>query len=163
MRAKKISGVNLDVIELDERLRQALRQQGYHVVGNDFLTHKGTQYDRIIMNPPFSKKGGPEPQSVMHIKHAYSMLKPGGKMAAILPDWIFRANKGRLQIDIIQWLKDETGVHTTYALARGTFDNDESSTQVPTRILLISKPGIAKKGKKQSKRTKFGNSLDLMA
>jgi 16S rRNA G1207 methylase RsmC len=36
------------------------------------------QFDRIVMNPPFGHGSDFD-----HIKHAYQMLKPGGRLVAI--------------------------------------------------------------------------------
>lgn len=158
---RKIPGVNLDVVEYDPKLARALAAQDYHVVGNDFMAYRGQLYDRIIMNPPFSSKHS-EPQSIAHVKHAYSMLKPGGRLAAIVPAWMF-SGKGSQSKSFLDWLKNDTGHFATHSLDPGTFDNDESSTRVPTRIVVINKPAAARSGKKQSKRTRFAGHLDLIA
>jgi len=46
----------------------------------DFLTCNGDlgQFDRILMNPPFANG-----QDIAHIRHALTMLKPGGRLVAI--------------------------------------------------------------------------------
>ena len=36
-------------------------------------------FDRIVMNPPFSRD-----QDARHVNHAFSFLKPGGKLVAIV-------------------------------------------------------------------------------
>ncbi len=140
----KHDGICLDVVELDPELRRFLRGKGYNVVGSDFMAYRGRQYDRIIMNPPFSKIGQDQAQSVLHVRHAYSLLKPGGKLAAIVPEWLFHTRgKGRKPREFNDWLQNNTGGFTTCPLEAGTFDNEESRTPVLTRILLIEKPETA--------------------
>lgn len=48
------------------------------IVNMDFLEYKSTAFDRIVMNPPFSKS-----QDVKHILHAYSMLKIWGILVSV--------------------------------------------------------------------------------
>lgn len=51
-----------------------------HVHGIDFLTYERgrCKFDKIIMNPPFENAA-----DIKHIKHALTMLKPGGMLVAI--------------------------------------------------------------------------------
>lgn len=70
----------LDAIEINSQLCGILGAKGHHHQQYDFLEWKGTKYDRIIMNPPFERK-----QGISHIQHAYSLLRPGGRIVAILP------------------------------------------------------------------------------
>ena len=44
----------------------------------NFLSYKMRWFDRIIMNPPFSKS-----QDAKHIIHAYSLLKDGGVLVSV--------------------------------------------------------------------------------
>lgn len=70
---------NVDVIELDDNRRSMLREQGFNVIGDDFLAYNGAnKYDAIYMNPPFT---GAE----KHIEKAFSLLEEGGEMVAVLP------------------------------------------------------------------------------
>lgn len=45
----------------------------------DFLKYNRVQYDRIVMNPPFSNL-----QDIDHIMHAYSLLNPRGRLVAVV-------------------------------------------------------------------------------
>jgi hypothetical protein len=70
--------------ELREDNRRVLAGKGYHVNANDFMEvippHLETLgYDAVVMNPPFSKQ-----QDIDHVLHAYEMLRPGGKLVAIM-------------------------------------------------------------------------------
>ena len=45
----------------------------------DFLQVEEVSYDVIFMNPPFEKH-----QDIEHVLHAYSLLKKGGRLVAIM-------------------------------------------------------------------------------
>lgn len=54
---------------------------GYSVHEGDFLQWEpGRTWDRIVLNPPYSKGRAEE-----HLKKAISLMAPGGKLTAILP------------------------------------------------------------------------------
>jgi len=55
-----------DCIELNERNRKHLQQNGFNLVGDDFLSFDN-KYDVIVANPPFTKQ-----QDIDHVLH---MLK----------------------------------------------------------------------------------------
>lgn len=56
-----------------------LASLGVQILGDDFTELDTTlRFDAVIMNPPFSRR-----QDVRHITKAMSMLKPGGRLAAI--------------------------------------------------------------------------------
>ena len=68
----------VECIELDPNLQAILRDQGYNVIGDDFLTHDTyTSYDLIIMNPPFS-------DGAKHLLKALDLCKHGGQVCCIL-------------------------------------------------------------------------------
>jgi hypothetical protein len=75
---------NLDVIEITSDRRRYLQLLGFNVLEtNNFLNlipSKENQYDKIIMNPPYSKK-----QAFKHVVHAYRLLAPGGRIVALMP------------------------------------------------------------------------------
>ena len=59
-----------------------LKADGFKdVIQADFmdLDFGVTQFDRVIMNPPFSRK-----QDIRHVTKAYSLLKKGGRLVAIM-------------------------------------------------------------------------------
>lgn len=120
-----------DVIEIVPTLREILDAKGHNLVASDFLEYKGKQYDRIIMNPPFEKG-----QDIDHVRHAYELLKPGGRIVAIMSEGpFFRGDKKATAFR--EWL-DEIG--TSEKLPEGSFKTAERSTGVNTRIVVIDKP-----------------------
>lgn len=70
---------NTKALEISALHCEILKAQGYDVEQGDFLAHKG-EYDRILMNPPFS-----EGRAKAHVLHAIGLLAKGGKLVAIAP------------------------------------------------------------------------------
>jgi protein-L-isoaspartate O-methyltransferase len=73
----------LYIVEREPTHHQALERAGYRppqLICADFLTTTAlpAPFDRIVMNPPFEQK-----QDVAHVTHAYELLAPGGRLAAI--------------------------------------------------------------------------------
>jgi 16S rRNA A1518/A1519 N6-dimethyltransferase RsmA/KsgA/DIM1 with predicted DNA glycosylase/AP lyase activity len=70
-------------VEFNHSLAATLAAQFPHVSVRqaDFLQCNGDlgKFDRIVMNPPFAKG-----QDIEHVQHALHMLKPGGRLVAIM-------------------------------------------------------------------------------
>ena len=118
---------NVDVCEQMYSYSELLTLKGFNVVGSDFLKYENNNYyDSIIMNPPFSTE-----QS--HIKHAYDLLKTGGKLIAITsPHWTFANDKSSKEFR--QWFENLNG-EIVEELESGTFE----MTQVRSNIIVINK------------------------
>lgn len=72
-------------IELSELHCKILESKGFDVTKGDFLSLAGladddTRFDRIVMNPPFS-----EGRWKAHLEAAFGLLKPEGRLVAVLP------------------------------------------------------------------------------
>jgi len=111
--------------------------------GVDFLEYSGkngigTQYDRILMNPPFT--GG---QDIDHVRHAYDLLKPKGRLVAIMSSGAFDRSDAKAK-SFQSWLDAEDGVYVAAneKLPRGTFK--ESGTDVAARLIVLDKPAVTK-------------------
>lgn len=78
-RRAAIEESDVDCIELDQNLRAILKDKGFRVVHDDFLTFRTyKRYDLILMNPPFDR--GEE-----HLHKALSLLeRNGGTVVCIL-------------------------------------------------------------------------------
>jgi len=95
------------------------------------------QYDRIVMNPPFSNG-----QDAEHIQHAYELLKPGGKLVAIAGEGIFFRNDAKAMA-FREWLDQVGG--TSEKLPEGTFKDSSlmATTGANTRMVVVEKAGGA--------------------
>lgn len=91
-------------------------------------------YDRIIMNPPFGDR-----RDAVHVQHAYELLKPGGRMVAIMGEGVFFGQDKKAQ-EFRTWL-DERGA-TDEKLEEGTFLDPSLpvNTGVNARMVVIDKP-----------------------
>ncbi len=70
-------------IELSQLHAEILSSKGYQVERGDFIKLAAShynQFDRVIMNPPFS-----EGRALHHIEEAIKCLKPGGRLVAVAP------------------------------------------------------------------------------
>jgi len=88
------------------------------------------EFDIIIMNPPFSNNQAPK-----HILHAWSMLKSGGVLGAIIPPTCeTREQKVYLE------LQEKVMVHKKWSqeLPEGTFK--EAGTTIKTVMFVAVKP-----------------------
>ncbi len=131
--AAKAAGAEVNVVEMGGQLREILSEKGYNLVGDDFLEYQaGEQYDRIVMNPPFSKD-----QDIAHVSHAYGQLKPGGRLVAIVSSMAGdRANTRNRQFR--EWLDNLDAVEQL--LPEGAFLSSMNQTGVNTKMLVIDKP-----------------------
>jgi len=121
---------NLEVVEYQYEMREYLSKRGLNVVGEDFF-EVTKLYDRIVMNPPFEKG-----QDITHVMHAYSLLKPGGKVVAIMSGGVFgRQDK---QAKAFREFLIEVGGWEEKLPAQ-SFKESDRSTGVSTRLVVIDK------------------------
>ncbi|MFC1960003.1 methyltransferase [Chloroflexota bacterium] len=120
----------LDVCEVSADLREILELKEHNLVAWDCLELAGATYDTILMNPPFENF-----QDIEHVRHAFSLLKPGGRVVAIMGEGVF-FRRGRKPEDFRVWL-DEVGWEAEQ-LPGGTFKT--SGTGVASRIVVLDKP-----------------------
>jgi hypothetical protein len=155
--AMEHGNVELLCNELSFRLVELLTLKGYLTCDADFMTFgpppEGESWDRIIMNPPFE-----DSQDIEHVQHAYKLLKPGGRLVALMsPGGWFRQDKKAQAFRA--WLQDiadgdycdatgralagfradDTERARVYALPEGSFKS--SGTGVSVRMLVIDKSG----------------------
>lgn len=119
-------------IEKNYTLSDVLAAKGHAVEFGDFLEHRG-MYDRIVMNPPFENG-----QDIDHVRHAYSLLQPGGLVVAVMSTGPFfredtKAKSFRTWLEdvdaAVEWLPDDA------------FKGREAfrQTGVRTRLVTITK------------------------
>jgi hypothetical protein len=91
-------------------------------------------YDRILMNPPFSDR-----RDAQHVQHAYELLRPGGRLVALMGEGVFFGRDQKAQ-DFRAWLDAIGG--TSEKLDEGTFTDPSLpvNTGVNARMVVIDKP-----------------------
>jgi hypothetical protein len=98
------SGIEFDIdcIELNQELRNQLKQKGYNVVGVDFFKFDTKKrYDYIIACPNFKDN-----IDVEHIIHMYKFLKMGGSIVSLThPAWTIQNSE--CQVKFRKWLEDK--------------------------------------------------------
>jgi predicted RNA methylase len=124
---------NLIAIEHDSTLCTSLIKNfpKVNVHCFDFLdvTNEVGKVDKILMNPPF-KHGA----DIDHIRHAFSLLKEGGRLVAVCCEGpFFRQDKKSKAFR--QFLEDNDA--TDFKLPEGSFKS--SGTMVSTRMVIIDK------------------------
>ena len=130
-------GAEVDAVEMAGDLREILQEKGYNLIGHDFMSVPADPvYDRVLMNPPFSND-----QDIQHVSHAYKMLKPGGRLVAIVSSMAGdRQNKRNKAFR--EWL-DELDAEEQ-SVAANAFTSSLNPTGVNTKILVIDKPDAGK-------------------
>lgn len=126
-------GTEPDVIEPYSSLRSILQAKKHNLIGSDFLDEKGG-YDRIVMNPPFERR-----QDVDHVRNAYELLKPGGRIVAIMSEGTFFGSDKKAA-GFREWLDEHNG--TEEKLPEGSFTGKDAMRQtgVAARMVVIDKP-----------------------
>jgi hypothetical protein len=120
----------VDCVELDPERAATLRDLGLCVHEGDFLAYQTKGYDRVLMNPPFTAAGDALVY-VAHIRHAFSLLRPGGRLVAIAPGGFdFRDHK---RVAEFRAFVDATG--GWQGLPHGTFT--ASGTEISTVMLWM--------------------------
>lgn len=125
-----------DCIEQSEARCISLHAHGFKATCADFLTlclsgdHRW--YDRIIMNPPFSKQ-----QDVDHVTHAFRRwLMPGGRLVAIMSAGVtFRENR-----KTVVFRDDVLDAYSGMLEENPPASFRSSGTSVSTVTVVIDKP-----------------------
>lgn len=131
--AARVAGAQVDTVEISPKLQQILEAKGHHIVGSDFMQFRPEhQYDRIVMNPPFGDR-----MDAAHVRRAYDMLKPGGRLVAITGEGI-HFGKDRAAAEFRDWLEEHGGV--AEKLPEGSFKSAFRPTGVATRLVVVDKP-----------------------
>lgn len=118
----------LTCIEIYQPLAEALKLKGFNTLNEDFLQHTG-QYDRIIMNPPFENN-----QDVDHVLHAWNLLKPGGRIVAIMA-----GNKEKQMKKVQDFMEFVDANGQWYQNPAGSFESAFRPTGVNTITVILDK------------------------
>jgi len=122
---------SLTVIELDESNARHLEgKYSLSIIGQDFLAwNVKKRFDRIVMNPPFSKK-----QDMKHILKAWELLKPKGILVSILSPSPFYCND-KLSQEFREFLDENNAAIKDFE--EGEFK--ESGTTIRTKCIKVIK------------------------
>ncbi|WP_246839472.1 methyltransferase [Leptospira licerasiae] len=128
------TGIEPDTIEMNSSLREILTEKNHKLVGWNFLEYEDKTYDRIIMNPPFENG-----QDIEHVRHAYDLLNPGGRLVAIVSEGPFYRSDTKART-FRDWLLENGGY--SEQLPENSFSGKDSfrQTSVRTRLVVMDKP-----------------------
>lgn len=129
------SGAVVDCIERDPGYAAVLADTGVArtVQVADFLTAPTeARYDRVLMNPPFTKGA-----DIAHVEHALRFLKPDGLLVSVM-SWAVTCQTNKTAQ--FRALVEARG-GTVEAVTEGAFR--ESGTDVPTVIVTIPATRLA--------------------
>lgn len=128
-------GARLATLEINGRLREILQLQGFDVLGDDSMKYHPGPSERptkIAMNPPFEAMA-----DIGHVRHAYDILAPGGRMVAIMSASPFNLAR-RAAIAFRSWLDEVPIVLHCEKNAPDTFRS--SGATVQTYLVVLEKP-----------------------
>jgi hypothetical protein len=127
--------VVVDLVELNSTLIGLLEKKGYALAHKgDFLDYNpGPIYDRVVMNPPFEHG-----QDIKHVEHAYRLLKPGGRLVAIMGEGAF-FREDRMATDFRAFLENVGG--QSEKNPEGAFAGADAfrQTGTATRIVVLER------------------------
>jgi len=128
--ALRTAGCEPVCVEAQSSLAHELLHRGFDVACADFLIFdRGVTFDRIVMNPPFSKS-----QDVHHVMHAWRMLAPGGTLVSVMAAGVtFRQT--RLYADFRAFAATHGHIEP---LPERSFH--ESGTDVNTVLVILDRP-----------------------
>jgi hypothetical protein len=124
----------VDTCELHPPFADDLIRKGFDCWPIDFLTVHPEEriesgYDRVIMNPPFTAG-----QDVLHVRHAFQFLKPGGLIVSVMPtSWT--SSDIKRNADFRYWLDSSGG--RVYDLPALSFRS--SGTDIDTVVIKVPK------------------------
>ncbi len=128
---RKREKYSLDCVELSEGLRAILKNDGFRVVHDDFLTFQPqTKYAAILMNPPFSA-------GAVHLLKALDIMQDGGKIRCILNAETIRNPYTNERKDLAKRLQ-ELGAEIEYI--QDAFSRAERKTGVEIALVSVDIP-----------------------
>ncbi len=143
---------DVKVIEPLSDLREILTMKNHEVIDTNFENFETDQkFDRIIMNPPFSKN-----RDIRHVRKAYELLAPGGKMIAIMGNHSAFAND-KESVEFRDWLDAVGG--TSESLGQVFAGKDAfRQTGVNSQLVTIEKPAGAGAKTTSNRKHSYSNT-----
>jgi SAM-dependent methyltransferase len=134
----EVPDLRITLLERVDDLRRILTRKGFNtdpcddfMQWNGALTSPSILFDRIVMNPPFENG-----QDAEHVSHAFRMLKPGGRLVAIVSAGLFFRSDRRAVA--FRQLLDEHA-EDPQGMELGTDAFRESGTGVNCRIVVLNR------------------------
>lgn len=127
----RLDALQLDCIEKSADLRAVLKENGFRVVHDDFLTFTPrAHYKAIIMNPPFS-------EGARHLLHALHIMERGGEVRCILNAETIR-NPCTNERKELAALLAKYNARITYK--QGAFTHAARKTSVEVALVFVTIP-----------------------
>lgn len=147
--------LKLSVCEINHNLREILNLKKFNIVESDFLELNKT-FDRIVMNPPFENG-----LDIDHVLHAYSLLKPNGRLVAIMSEGVFYRQFKK--DTAFRELLTKRNAYISEPIKEG-FKNGFISTSVNVRIIALNKNGnpIELNKEDSTMKSKTDDELELL-
>ncbi|WP_456363506.1 DUF4942 domain-containing protein [Priestia aryabhattai] len=121
--------LNLDVIEIDPKLKGILKEQELRVVHDNFLTYNPfKRYDLIIMNPPFR-------MGAHHLNHAIELQQGSeGKIVCLLNAETIKNPHTKERKKLLRYLDE---LKASVEFIKDAFSNAERKTDVEVALIKI--------------------------
>jgi type I restriction enzyme M protein len=116
------------------------------LIDSIYETPSAQRYDVILTNPPFGNKGANQApdrddfviqtsnKQLNFIQHVLTILKPGGRVAMVVPDNVLFAQQAA---DVFRVLMEDCDLHTVLRCPRGTFSPYTEGTK--TNVIFFTK------------------------
>jgi len=139
IRLLKESPWRIDAVEINpsryEEGKKRIPGAVWHYADFMVWDAENKRYDTVLMNPPFEWLAQVGAQDVMHVQKAYSLLKSGGRLVAIMGEGAFFRTDRNQYPEFRDWL--ESVGATVVQLPEEAFKN--SGTNVKSRMVIIDK------------------------
>lgn len=123
--------VDVDCIEISPNCRAILKENGFRVIHDDFMTFEAhKRYAAIVMNPPFSS-------GIKHLKKAIEIMHNGGVICCLLPAENIRNPRTKEQTDLVVTLKR---MDAEIGYFKGAFERSEHPTKVEVALIVLRVP-----------------------
>lgn len=131
LRYRSRKKLDIDVIEIDEKLQHILKGENLRVIHNDFLTFQTYKsYDLIILNPPFSN-------GEKHLLKAIELQQNGGTIVCLLNAETIRNPYSNSRKDLIRKLDD---YNAKVEFLESSFAEAERKTLVEIALIRLDIP-----------------------
>jgi hypothetical protein len=123
---------DLVVNEINYSLTEVLEKKGFKVSDHGNFLNETEKTDVIFMNPPFEKN-----QDIDHVRHAFNLLKPEGRLVAIMAGNKHENSRNSKIIEFLQMVEEYGYIQEN---EQGSFKSAFNSTNVNTIIVYLEKP-----------------------